>query len=299
MLRAGIIAYGDRVQEQFNLLSQLSCFDITAVLLASPVKEEHSIPQSLITDDFDLLNRNSDLIFIFAARAFGFTELANIIKQSKAIYLKKTGHLTIDELKELAKLAIESNCKVQIGNHMLFREVSSHLISESSNIKVIDAFVSYPLIQSPRFNISLTQLIHPEIAFLIQLAQATPIKTRATGCFTVNQQNIDMLTTRIDFDNGLTVNMHASVLPFESDKTIKIYQPKKVISGNYIHNRIDYIYPSKNSIVFSDIDTTRTKEYLSFYNSIISESEQQYSLFDDITAWEVSQLIDEKIALLH
>ncbi|MCL3779692.1 hypothetical protein EMN47_04725 [Prolixibacteraceae bacterium JC049] len=297
MLKVGIISYGERIQEQIAILSELNCFEIVGVLPTTPLPDNSVISSDLLIEEFDVLCNKTDALFLFSSKAYYYEEIAYMIKKAKAIYIKKTGHLEVHQLKSLAALALESNCKVMVGNYMLYRELSSLLFEQTTTPKLIEAQLAYPLVETPRFNITLSQLLYTELAFLIRLAKGDPAKVRATGCTTISANKVDVIIARIDFNNGATVNIHASILPFETERTIKIYQPDSVIYADYICNSINHLFPTKQTKNLSDQSKARAKEYQAFYDFCNNNTTEVHSLNEDILIWEITNQLDQKVQL--
>lgn len=296
MIKIGLIGYGDRLHEQLELLVQLSCFDVSAIMLTTPAPTYINYDSALLVQSFEELNSRSDAIFLFSSKEYGIDELVEMIKLCSAIYIKKTGHLTISELKRLEEIAYESRSKIQVGNYMLYRPLCIDLISQSESPRLVDARISYPLNSDPRFRVSLNELLYTEIAFLLKLVGAAPMKIRATGVTIAQLNYIDTLSVRIDMNNGATINIHGSILPNESVKTIKVYQPNKIITADLIGNTLSFDFPTKEQHSYSDSYTARQREYEAFYELYCGTISNTLTLADDIQTWETINKIIERIS---
>ncbi len=290
MFKTAVIGYGERLPEQTELLESVGSCELSGVLAVTPTPSEWDFPQEKQFQTIDALLDISDIIILLASKEHSFDDLAYIIKHSSNVYLKKTGHLSIAQKQKLNMLANEANCRIQVGNALLYRKLSQEIISEVQHPCIIDGCSSYPLIKSPRFNISLSALMRPEIGFINTISGGTPRKIRVSAIQTTKSRQVDIISLRLEYDNGCSANLTASSIPFDTCHHYKIFGKEFMLFADYIGNFLNIKRKKSTSIEPSDNLQHRVLEFDAFYNAVANNTTPAYTLSDDI---EVSKVIEE------
>ena len=317
MLKIGLIGAGHL--GKFHLNNWLEIDDVTVVgfcdtdeFNAAAVTEKYKI-QRFATPD-DLLD-NCDAVDIVAPTTFHYELCALALRKGKHVFVEKPLTNTMDEAKELLKLAVESNLKFQVGHVERFNPAFVAL----KNYKLEPMFIEVHRLSqfNPRgtdVSVILDLMIH-DIDIILQLVKSNVSYISANGV-SVLSDTPDIANVRIEFDNGCVANLTSSRISMKKMRKMRLFQKDAYIGIDFLEKKTEIISQNattdKNVFTF-DIDTGKGKktvaianpivadtnamkeELVAFKNAIINNTETAVTVVDGFRAMEVAHQILAKI----
>jgi predicted dehydrogenase len=226
---------------------------------------------------------------------------------------------TLEEAKELIKIAEEANVKVQVGHVERFNP--AFLVAEPYFNKPM--FIeTHRLAQfNPRGTdvpVILDLMIH-DIDIILSVVNSNIKKISASGVAVVSDTP-DIANARIEFDNGCVANLTASRISIKNMRKSRFFQRDAYISVDFLSKEVEVVRikdpdksggsplsfmidlgPGKGSKqisfdkpVIKPLNAIRA-ELESFYNAITTNTVPSVTINDGYSALEVAHKIMEKI----
>jgi hypothetical protein len=293
MLKTGIVGHQNS-QFYYKNFSSQATYKVVGIFDPSFQFEIPStFPKNLIFSSFsELLNQSDVLIFASAENTYyPLIELA--VKQGKPVFLHSTYYLSLDELSHLIKLKEEASGLVEVYHPYLWH----------------DAFIEYGklsktplLVESSQSGIERKDLI-PAVR-----NQVNAILTRYTSNIKRVTANIissfsevpDIITLRLDFNNGSVVNIMVNSIEKEIRHTVKFFEYNSHYAIDIIQNQLvcsdsanDFktLLSKKNNTV----DSLLQKQSYDFYHNIMNNHLPQNSLENEYNTCKVMEKVKEKM----
>ncbi len=317
MLKVGIFGVGHL--GKFHLKNWREINDVEIVGFYDPSNEN----ALLIAEDYQLkrfTNINKllaacDAVDIVAPTTFHYELCKAAILKSKHVFVEKPMANTMDEAKELLKLAKEANIKFQVGHVERFNPAFLVLDIEELAPMFIEV---HRLSQfNPRgtdVSVILDLMIH-DIDIILKLVKSN-VKSLSANGVSVMSDTPDIANVRIEFDNGCVANLTSSRISVKKMRKMRLFQKNAYISIDFLEKKTEITRlktpADKNAFIF-DIDTNNGKKTIAYYtpkiddrNAIKMELESfreaivnnigtVVSEVDGFRAMEVAHLILEKI----
>ncbi len=317
MLKIGVIGAGHLGKFHLNNWMEIEGVEIvgfcdTDNIVAKAVEEKYKLkryetPEALIED--------CDAVDIVAPTTFHFDLCALALRKGKHVFVEKPLTNTMEEAKELLKLALESNLKFQVGHVERFNPAYVALKNYTLEPMFIEV---HRLAQfNPRgtdVSVILDLMIH-DIDIILHLVKSNVSYISANGVVVLSDTP-DIANVRIEFDNGCVANLTSSRISMKKMRKMRLFQKDAYIGIDFLEKKTEII--SQNSTneknVFSfDIDTAKGKktvaianpivadtnamkqELIAFKNAIINNTEPSVTVLDGYRAMEVAHQILDKI----
>lgn len=238
------------------------------------------------------------------------------ILKSKHVFVEKPLANTMEEAKELLKLAKEANIKFQVGHVERFNPAFLALKDKEISPMFIEV---HRLAQfNPRgtdVSVILDLMIH-DIDIILKLVNSNVKNISANGV-SVMSDTPDIANVRIEFDNGCVANLTSSRISIKKMRKMRLFQKNAYISIDFLEKKteITKIKSAEDTDAFTfDIETNHGKKTIAFYTPKIEDNNaikvELESFRDAITknthtivsevdgyrAMEVAHLILEKIS---
>ena len=237
------------------------------------------------------------------------------ILKSKHVFVEKPLANTMDEAKELLKLAKEANIKFQVGHVERFNPAFLAL----KNQELAPMFIEvHRLAQfNPRgtdVSVILDLMIH-DIDIILKLVNSN-VKSIAANGVSVMSDTPDIANVRIEFDNGCVANLTSSRISVKKMRKMRLFQKNSYISIDFLEKKTEITKlktaADKDAFTF-DIETNHGKKSIAFYtpkiennnaikmelesfrDAIINNTNTVVNEVDGFRAMEVAHLILEKI----
>jgi len=263
----------------------------------------------------DQLIELCDAVDIVAPTTAHFELCKNAILKSKHVFVEKPLANTMNEAKEIVKLAKEANIKFQVGhverfNPALLAAKEHHLEPMFIEVHRLSQF-------NPRgtdVSVILDLMIH-DIDIILSLVKSNVKNVFANGV-NVLSDTPDIANVRIEFDNGCVANLTSSRISMKKMRKMRLFQKDSYIGIDFLNKKteiIKYKSPDDKNVFSFDIETNHGKktiaiaspvvkennaikmELQSFVNSINENKTTVVTEVDGYRAMEVAHLILEKI----
>jgi predicted dehydrogenase len=256
-----------------------------------------------------------DAVDIVAPTIHHFELCKMALRKGKHVFVEKPLANTMEEARELVKLAKESNLKFQVGHVERFNP--AFLALKGYTLKPMFIEVHRLAEFNPRgtdVSVVLDLMIH-DIDIILHLVNSNVSYISANGV-AVMSETPDIANVRIEFDNGCVANLTSSRISLKKMRKIRLFQKDAYIGIDFLDKKAEIIRlnqpDDKNDFSF-DIETNHgTKsigisnpkveavnaikmELECFKDAIINNNETPVTIIDGFRAMEVAHLILEKI----
>ena len=256
-----------------------------------------------------------DAVDIVAPTIHHFELCKMALRKGKHVFVEKPLANTMDEARELVKLAKESNLKFQVGHVERFNP--AFLALKGYNLKPMFIEVHRLAEFNPRgtdVSVVLDLMIH-DIDIILHLVNSNVSYISANGV-AVMSETPDIANVRIEFDNGCVANLTSSRISLKKMRKIRLFQKDAYIGIDFLDKKTEIIRlnqpDDKNDFSF-DIETNHgTKsigisnpkveavnaikmELQCFKDAILNNQETPVTIIDGFRAMEIAHLILEKI----
>ena len=317
MLKVGVIGTGHLGKFHLNNWAeiegiQLIGFCDTDDANAKLVSEKYNLPRY---NDAEKLIDDCDIVDIVAPTVFHFELCEAAIKKGKHVFVEKPLANTMDEARELVKLAKEANIKFQVGHVERFNPAFLSLKQYDLQPMFIEV---HRLAQfNPRgtdVSVILDLMIH-DIDIILSLVKSNVNYISANGV-AVMSDTPDIANVRIEFDNGCVANLTSSRISMKKMRKMRLFQKDAYIGIDFLEKKTEIIKlnaPGDKNVFTFDIETNSGKKTIAianpdvkdvnaikveleeFRNAIINNTDTPVSVLDGFRAMEVAHQILEKI----
>ena len=186
----------------------------------------------------DKLIKDCDAVSI-ATPATNHFEVAKIALENNChLFVEKPFTKTISEAQKLIALKNKKNLKIQVGHIERFNPAFIQLMNNKSNPEFIE---SHRLsLYNPRgtdVDVILDLMVH-DIDLILKLVPSKIKNIYASGK-AVLTDSVDLANSRIEFENGCTVNLTASRISLKQMRQMRIFEKRS-------YSLIDFNVPSLN-----------------------------------------------------
>ena len=317
MLKIGVFGVGHLGKFHLNNWKDIPGIELVGFFdphddTAKEVSEKYQLPRFL---DADLLMDACDAIDVVAPTTYHFQWCEKAIKKGKHVFVEKPLANTMEEARQLVKLADESAIKFQVGHVERFNPAFLAIKDMQLNPMFIEV---HRLAQfNPRgteVSVILDLMIH-DIDIILSLVKSDVKNISASGVG-VMTETPDIANVRIEFDNGCVANLTSSRISMKKMRKMRIFQKDAYIGIDFLNKKTEIIKlkEAKDSNVFAfEIETPSgkktvaianpavpeinaiKKELEEFKDSILNNTKPVVSEIDGLMAMDVAHQILEKI----
>ena len=318
MLKVGVFGVGHLGKIHLNNWKeiegvQLVGFFDPAQENSKEVIEKYQLPQF---EDAEQLMDACDIVDIVAPTTEHFEISKAAITKGKHVFVEKPLANTMDEARELLKLAREANIKFQVGHVERFNPAFLALKSYTINPMFIEV---HRLAQfNPRgtdVSVILDLMIH-DIDIILHLVNSNVKYISANGV-AVMSDTPDIANVRIEFDNGCVANLTSSRISMKKMRKMRLFQKDAYIGIDFLEKKTEVIKlntPEDKHVFTFDIETNNGKKTIAianpavesgnaikmeleaFVNAINQGTETPVTILDGFRAMDVAHQILEKIS---
>lgn len=317
MLKIGVIGAGHLGKFHLNNWAVIEGVELVGFCdtddeNANIVGEKYKLKRYL--DSGELMDA-CDAVDIVAPTTVHFELCEAAIKKGKHVFVEKPLANTMDEARELVKLAKEANIKFQVGHVERFNPAFLALKEQSLEPMFIEV---HRLAQfNPRgtdVSVILDLMIH-DIDIILSLVKSNVNYISANGV-AVMSDTPDIANVRIEFDNGCVANLTSSRISMKKMRKMRLFQKDAYIGIDFLEKKTEVIKlntPGEKNVFTFDIETNNGKKTIAianpqvkevnaikmeleeFRDAIINNSNTPVSIVDGFRAMEVAHQILEKI----
>lgn len=267
----------------------------------------------------DTLLDACDAVDIIAPTSFHFDLCKSAITKGKHVFVEKPLANTMEEARELVKLAKEANIKFQVGHVERFNPAFLAL----KDIKLEPMFIEvHRLAQfNPRgtdVSVILDLMIH-DIDIILSLVKSN-VKSISANGVAVMSDTPDIANVRIEFDNSCVANLTSSRISMKRMRKMRLFQKDAYIGIDFLEKKTEVIKlntPADKNVFTFDIETNHGKktiaisnplveegnaikmELQAFYDAITNNTDTPVSVIDGFRAMDVAHQILEKIGAVN
>jgi predicted dehydrogenase len=280
---------------------------------AAFVEKEYGITRY---DDALALIDACDAVDIVAPTNLHFEIAEKALRKSKHIFVEKPLAATMEEARQMVKLAKEARVKVQVGHVERFNPAYLAALDYTKQPMFVEV---HRLAQfNPRgteVSVILDLMIH-DIDILLSLIKS-PVKNIYASGVAVMTDTPDIANVRIEFNNGCVANLTSSRISMKKMRKIRIFQKDAYIGIDLLAKKTEIIKlkeATDHNIFSFDLETSKGKKTIAianpdikennaikmeleaFIQSIRSDKQTPVSEVDGFLAMDVAHQILEKIS---
>ncbi len=317
MLRIGVFGVGHL--GKFHLNNWQKFEDVVIAGFFDPdEKNARSVEETYQLKRFhspeDLMDA-CDAIDVVAPTPFHFELCKMAIMKGKHVFVEKPLTNTMEEARELVKLAKESSLRFQVGHVERFNPAFLSLDQSDLNPMFIEV---HRLAQfNPRgtdVSVILDLMIH-DIDIILHMVKSNVSYISANGV-AVMSDTPDIANVRIEFDNGCVANLTSSRISLKKMRKMRIFQKDAYIGIDFLDKKTEVIKidsPGEKAVFTFDIDTNNGKKTIAIANPLVEDvnaiemelkafkdaiqqnTETPVTVIDGFRAMEVAHQILDKI----
>jgi predicted dehydrogenase len=269
-----------------------------------------------IFNSFEELLGECNTLVIVTPTSTHFSIASEAIRKNINLFIEKPVTSNINDANELARMAHDSGCKIQVGHVERFNPALTSLEKYKINPLFIESH-RLSMFNPRGTDVSVIQdlMIH-DIDILLYLVKS-PVKNIEANGVAVISDNIDIANARISFNNGCVANLTASRISLKKMRKMRLFQKNAYISIDFAENKseiyriVDKAEEPANLFSFPVSDTSKIvmeqpaadskennpikNELESFFDSIISNNKVKVTIDEAKQAVEVAEEIINKI----
>ncbi|HQV59328.1 MAG: Gfo/Idh/MocA family oxidoreductase [Chitinophagaceae bacterium] len=317
MLKIGVFGVGHLGKFHLNNWKEIAGAELVGFYdphdeTAKEVSEKYQLPRFL---DADALIDACDAIDVVAPTNYHFEWCEKAIKKGKHVFVEKPLANTMEEARQLVKLAAESGIKFQVGHVERFNPAFLAIKDMELNPMFIEV---HRLAQfNPRgteVSVILDLMIH-DIDIILSIVKSDVKSISASGVGVLTETP-DIANVRIEFHNGCVANLTSSRISMKKMRKIRLFQKDSYIGIDFLNKKTEIIKlkgPGDTNVFAFDIETPTGKKTIAmanpvvpevnaikmeleeFKNAILNNTKTIVSEMDGLMAMDVAHQILEKI----
>ena len=242
MVRIGVFGSGHLGKIHIKLLKEIPSFSLVGFYdphdeNAGQAAREYGVQRFT---DMDELIDAVDAVDIVTNTLSHYDCAVKAIRKSKHIFIEKPLTNTLEEARDLIKLAEEAGVKAQVGHVERFNPAFLSIKPQMLNPMFIE---SHRLAQfNPRgtdVSVILDLMIH-DIDIILHIVKSNVKKISASGVPIISSSP-DIANARLEFDNGCVANITASRISLKQMRKMRIFQRDGYISIDFLDKKSEII----------------------------------------------------------
>lgn len=275
MLRVGILGVGHLGKFHLNNWKEIEGVELIGFFDPNDTSALEVVEKYGLTrfDNIEKLIDASDAVDIIAPTTAHFSLCKAAIIRGKHVFVEKPLANTMEEAKELVKLAKEANIKFQVGHVERFNPAFLALKHYSLQPMFIEV---HRLAQfNPRgtdVSVILDLMIH-DIDIILSLVKSN-VKSISANGVAVMSDTPDIANVRIEFDNGCVANLTSSRISMKKMRKMRLFQKDAYIGIDFLDKKTEIIKlntPADINAFTFDIETNSGKKTIAVANPVITD----------------------------
>ncbi len=242
MLKVGVLGVGHLGKFHLNNWKEINQVEVVGFYdpnddTAQEVSEKYQIPRFL---EAERLLDVVDAVDIVAPTNFHFELCKLAMRRGKHVFVEKPLANTMEEARELVKLAKESNIKFQVGHVERFNPAFlavQHLDLNPMFIEVHRLAQFNP--RGTEVSVILDLMIH-DIDIILKLVKSEVKSISASGV-AVMTDTPDIANVRVEFNNGCVANLTSSRISMKKMRKVRVFQKDAYIGIDFLNKKAEVI----------------------------------------------------------
>ncbi len=302
MIKIGISGSSNASKTHIRQLQESGLFQIcgfysTDIVSARSLIKELNIPYF---SDFSALIKVCDAISFTTVTTQFFNHIAQAVKSFKHIYINFPYHLNTNELKNINNLVKEAEVVAQTGFSDRFNPafLTARPLIQSPNYIDAARLIQYSP-QNNRISV-IRDLLIKDIEIVLHLIQSN-VKKLSANAVSIMHENPDMVSTRIEFDNGSIANLTAGRVSEMNIRKVRVYQNQSYIFIDLYEKWVKSSSKISEQLDFEDIPVNHNNDQpeplLHFSRAIHNNLTSSAFLETICDVSDIADKISEKIKL--
>ena len=275
MLKIGVFGVGHLGKFHLNNWKEIAGVELVGFYdpdddTASQVSEKYQLARFL---DAGALMDACDAIDVVAPTTYHFEWCEKAIKKGKHVFVEKPLANTMEEARQLVKLADESAIKFQVGHVERFNPAFLAVKDVQLNPMFIEV---HRLAQfNPRgteVSVILDLMIH-DIDIILSIVKSDVKNISASGVGVITDTP-DIANVRIEFHNGCVANLTSSRISMKKMRKMRLFQKDTYIGIDFLNKKTEIIKlkePQDSNVFAFDIETPGGKKTIAIANPVVPE----------------------------
>jgi len=319
-LKIGVLGAGHLGKIHIKCILQLEeCYELVGFY--DPVPEN----AQKVAEEFSLTAFGSvealvdavEVVDIVTPTLSHFECAVSALKKSRHVFIEKPITHTVEEARQLIKLAEEAGVKAQVGHVERFNPAFTAVSDAITNPMFIE---THRLAEfNPRgtdVSVVMDLMIH-DIDIVLSLVPSNVKKINASGVAVVSE-TADIANARLEFANGCVANLTASRISMKNMRKTRLFQRDAYITIDFLEKKservkmktvrepesdyamvLDLPDGSKKQIYFEQPKVSPNNaiadELESLFISIVNNEKTRVTLEDGENALSIAQQVQEKL----
>ncbi|MCT4623996.1 MAG: Gfo/Idh/MocA family oxidoreductase [Schleiferiaceae bacterium] len=241
-LKIGVLGAGHLGKIHLRCISELEEYELAGFY--DPIAETRNmVSEELGYHAFETIEdliSTCDVVDIVTPTLSHFDCAVQAIKSSKHIFIEKPITKTVEQSKELIRLAEEAGIKAQVGHVERFNPAFTAVEEQINNPMFIE---THRLAEfNPRGTdvpVVLDLMIH-DIDIVLSVVKSKVKKINASGVAVVSDTP-DIANARIEFDNGCVANLTASRISMKNMRKTRLFQKDAYITVDFLDKKSELV----------------------------------------------------------
>src|SRR5690349_11555186 len=270
MLKVGVFGVGHLGKFHLNDWKEINDAELVGFYdpddaTAKEVEEKYHLRRFL---NINSLLDKIDAADIVAPTNHHFNLCEAAIRKGKHVFVEKPLANTIEEGKQIVKMAREANVKVQVGHVERFNPAYMAVKDKKLSPMFIEV---HRLAQfNPRgteVSVILDLMIH-DIDIILSIVKSDVKHISASGV-AVLTDTPDIANVRIEFNNGCVANLTSSRISMKKMRKMRLFQKDSYIGIDFLEKKTEIIklkQPDDKNVFSFDIETPHGKKTIAIAN---------------------------------
>jgi len=250
-LKIGVVGVGHLGKLHTKMFAQIETCELVGVYDQN-MEQAKAVAAEFGTkcyEDLDELLSKIDAVSIAVITSAHYEVAKKCLLEGKHVFIEKPITSTIDEAKELVKIAADMKLNLQVGHIERFNPALISL--EKYNIEPMFIQTDRLAQFNPRGTdvaVVLDLMIH-DIDIILSLVKSPVKKIDASGVAVVSD-TLDIANARIEFENGAVANVTASRISQKKMRKMRMFQRDTYISLDFTNgvSEVFKLYPTDETI---------------------------------------------------
>jgi predicted dehydrogenase len=275
MFKVGLFGAGNTGRIHINNWTEIPGVELVGFydpddITAKEVSEKYQLPRFLYAA---ALMDVCDAVDIVAPTIYHFELCGQAIKKGKHVIVEKPLAHTMEEARQLVKLAQESGVKFHVGHEERFNPAFLAIKDMPLNPMFIEVHRLAPFnSMGADVSVILDLMIH-DIDIILSMVKSD-VKSISASAVGVITDTPDIANVRMEFHNGCVVNLTSSRISMKKMQKMRLFQKDAFIGIDFLNKKTEIIRlneAGEPADINFDIETTAGKKTIAISNPQIPE----------------------------